>query len=649
MCKYSEYDGYKCPYENLPNEEYCIFHLRDGKKNIEEFNNRILEILDTEEKIINFNGFYFPLNTADFSGKHFHNDLNFKNVVFLGQAVFKNAEFSGKVKFLNADFLNKADFSWAKFLDIAIFEGTYFEYADFSQVNFLGNACFGAAKFSISTFADAKFSRDAFFSFAKFSGQTSFIYAKISGKASFNCTEFSKVVHFSHVKFLNDVSFTSAKVTGNAFFENMEVSKCANFGSAKFLGITGFEKTKFLDCVCFKNAKFLNEVSFKESIISGNAGFEDTEFSGKAFFDKMKNFKSANFRRAKFSGIASFEKIEFLDCVCFKNAKFLNEVSFKEDIFSGIAGFGLTRFIGNVDFCGATFLRDAFFKQTKFYSTLKMLNVSFFNFLDFESAEFTANADIIMEKCKTINFKYTFFSDSVRIRAELGQCYFDGSNVEKIDLMDSTWGLNNMDQIDENSPVIYPYISKQLSGIHNFLFGSSIIIWEERQGEISSNWKKLEVIYRRLKQSYQNYGDYSIASEFYYKEMECKRKQLRFPTKLFWNVVYRGFCGYGEKPYNVILVSIFMIFVFSTFFFYNGIEVHGKNIINYELSVSSLNFSWTDDFLWCIYTSIITFTTLGYGDVHPVGWSRFFASIESGIGIFMTALFIFVFTRRMIR
>lgn len=64
----------------------------------------------------------------------------------------------------------------------------------------------------------------------------------------------------------------------------------------------------------------------------------------------------------------------------------------------------------------------------------------------------------------------------------------------------------------------------------------------------------------------------------------------------------------------------------------------------------NLAFPIIKDFFWCFYTSIITFTTLGYGDVHPVGfWSRLAASIESLIGTSMTAILIFVLSRKMFR
>jgi hypothetical protein len=76
-------------------------------------------------------------------------------------------------------------------------------------------------------------------------------------------------------------------------------------------------------------------------------------------------------------------------------------------------------------------------------------------------------------------------------------------------------------------------------------------------------------------------------------------------------------------------------------------------VIIFELNFnSSLIFIFRDgfkDFLLCLYTSVITFTTLGYGDVHPIGYSRIVASVEAGFGIIMTALFIFVFTRKMLR
>lgn len=67
MCKYSYIIDYKCPHESLKDKDYCIFHLQDDNKDSDEFNKGITEILETKEDSINFNGFYFPPGTTDFS------------------------------------------------------------------------------------------------------------------------------------------------------------------------------------------------------------------------------------------------------------------------------------------------------------------------------------------------------------------------------------------------------------------------------------------------------------------------------------------------------------------------------------------------------------------------------------------------------
>jgi len=49
----------------------------------------------------------------------------------------------------------------------------------------------------------------------------------------------------------------------------------------------------------------------------------------------------------------------------------------------------------------------------------------------------------------------------------------------------------------------------------------------------------------------------------------------------------------------------------------------------------------------CLYFSLITFTTLGYGDFRPLeGLGRFLTGSEAFIGAFMMALFVYTFARR---
>lgn len=156
----------------------------------------------------------------------------------------------------------------------------------------------------------------------------------------------------------------------------------------------------------------------------------------------------------------------------------------------------------------------------------------------------------------------------------------------------------------------------------------------------------------------QNHGDYSTAGELYYREMEMKRKgtSLRKFSR-WWLEFYRFLAGYGEKPYLVIRNSFLFILLAAVLFFFWGVVRVGTelplqenaDIINYSIHSLSLNTETLRDFGYCLYYSIVTFTTFGYGDIHPLGCSHIVASLEALAGAFFMALFVVVFARKMMR
>lgn len=190
--------------------------------------------------------------------------------------------------------------------------------------------------------------------------------------------------------------------------------------------------------------------------------------------------------------------------------------------------------------------------------------------------------------------------------------------------------------------------------IENAIWGKSILQERLADRALSEKNPKLaldyyeqaEEIYRHLRIVASKQGLTLTAGNFFYKEMIMRRKQLpRASVKRALSKFVDMTCGYGEKPGNVIVFSVSMILVCCFGYFGFGVQEHGQMIgWRFETSQGQLS-----DFLSCLYYSVVTFTTLGYGDVVPIGPSRALAAFEAFTGSFTLALFVVVFVKKMTR
>lgn len=160
-------------------------------------------------------------------------------------------------------------------------------------------------------------------------------------------------------------------------------------------------------------------------------------------------------------------------------------------------------------------------------------------------------------------------------------------------------------------------------------------------------FEQAEDIYRHLRRVLENRGLFETAGYFFRREMVVRRYQMPlFSVSRFVSKVVDLFCGYGERPMRVIFFSIVLILSFAVLFFLNGVNDDGQLLqLDIEKSLSENIYS----FINAIYFSVVTFTTLGYGDITPIGLSRFFAAAEAFMGSFTLALFVVVFVKKMTR
>jgi hypothetical protein len=207
------------------------------------------------------------------------------------------------------------------------------------------------------------------------------------------------------------------------------------------------------------------------------------------------------------------------------------------------------------------------------------------------------------------------------------------------------------------------YIGSNLSFDHATIEGSSSFRKVKISGEVSfeetifgkkSNAK--EECCRLAKQYYIKIGDRDKEDIYYFMEMVAKRKQKK-PWRKYPELIIQHIFSYGTRWAKAAAAWLIIVIFFGlTYYFIDGIN-YGTNEINSNQKISQeiksvWNFSLTDlyNILICQYFSIVTATTLGYGDIKPLtSLAKLIAGIEAIFGTFMWAAFIAVFARKFMR
>jgi len=344
----------------------------------------------------------------------------------------------------------------------------------------------------------------------------------------------------------------------------------------------------------FVGCTFERSVSFERATFSGGAWFVGATFSG-----------DAGFGGATFSGYAGFWGATFSGIAWFDRATFSVDASFRRATFSRDARFAGAMFCRAAWFVGATFSGDAGFRRAAFSGVAWFEGATFSADAWFNGATFSANARF---------GGATFVADTS----------FSGAR---------------------------------------FRPGVNIIFEKPRRGRPFRLRREGETAYRLAKQAAQERGDYAEAGDYHYAEqcaIEDKYRKTfgcdfignRPRRKAFW-----GWCisigrflfgrlvyGYGERPMRPLFIALVVIILWTGFYWLGGAIVPSDPGLDpaaraaYEPSVGE-----------CLYCSIVTFTTLGYGDYQPKEPYRLLAASEALLGAALMAVFIVCLSKKYVR
>jgi len=169
------------------------------------------------------------------------------------------------------------------------------------------------------------------------------------------------------------------------------------------------------------------------------------------------------------------------------------------------------------------------------------------------------------------------------------------------------------------------------------LFGEAALLYE-KEGDFT----KFSYCYRRAKDARlvrlwktftqrQGHGPVAIGLQ----GMAWKERASALAS-WFLGSLNRLIWGYGELPFRTLGLACVIIALSAFCYHVSGAILTGGFVQKIDLFES-------------FYMSITTYTTLGYGDYLPMGWTRGIVAVEALSGIILTPLFLIALTRRYLR
>lgn len=141
--------------------------------------------------------------------------------------------------------------------------------------------------------------------------------------------------------------------------------------------------------------------------------------------------------------------------------------------------------------------------------------------------------------------------------------------------------------------------------------------------------------------------------EYYFRGKREIHKKLpafkKFKSFIGWIT-----CGYGERWYYGLITSLITIFASAFIYLFNGLTIGSEKVINYDFDFSAEGISFTLDKLYdfgnSLYFSMMTFTTVGYGNIQAKGEvSHILSFVQMYFGVVLIAIITGSILRKLFR
>ena len=396
--------------------------------------------------------------------------------------------------------------------------------------------------------------------------------------------------------FENEVDFSDTQLIKSLDFQDSSFLDRPDFTDARFTGPANFNNVSFGGYAVFRDVSFTDLASFEDAKFSGGANFWDASFTDYAYFDDASFSGNAYFEEASFSGDAHFWDADFSGDAYFWDADFSGNAYFSKASFSGDAYFCESDFSGDAYFWDADFSGDAYFGVASFSGNAYFVNARFSGDANFSNANFRSDS--------------YFYGAKFSGYADFGNAKFD-----RVDFLDTSFTKVSLYDADFNSMKV------------NWSSFKKPLVETNPQSFDGPTYVKLIKNFRTLEQ-------FDDADDAYFG---YRFRSLTGIVDVFMLLS----CGFGVKPCLPLIWGLFIVLLFAGFYKRgNGIRRLKEN------DEDDSRVSYGD----ALYFSIVTFTTVGFGDWYPVDRYRKAAVVIEGLlGWLILALFIVTLANVMIR
>jgi uncharacterized protein YjbI with pentapeptide repeats len=350
----------------------------------------------------------------------------------------------------------------------------------------------------------------------------------------------------------------------------------------------------------FSGFVFPGDISFEKKVIEKDISFYGAQFSGKTDFVAAQFSGEADFRYAQFS--VKSENVKFWQ------VQFSGEARFMGAQFSCDADFVRSQFSGKTDFGNAQFSGKAYFGFAQFSGKTDFGKAQFSEMADFWYAKFSGEASF---------WKAQFSGEAKFVAAQFsGEAKFEGIHLEDPNKLIMT------DTYFCDVRALFEYIEENKKKFN----------YPDKTEFLPENFK--------LKLGEGTLFNYPIIARKIQDDIYLLAFKDRYPRLYFLWWLFAD-CGRSIARWALwsMLFAVFFAFIFHNIFYLNDLESFNR---------ANIHDTWAG--LSLIYYSVVTFTTLGFGDITPkAGWLQFWVMLEVIIGYIMLGGLISILANKLAR